>query len=147
MRKSWRWKTIFGLMAIFGVGFVSGGITSLMVVYKMITRPEPVKHWADQRLKDLEARLQLTAEQKAKIEPLVQDAGGKFREIGARSFGEITTLARATQERISQELTPEQREKFAKLDKPVLAKVTEWAQKEITVKSREVIAPDMGRGR
>ena len=147
MRKSWRWKTIFGLTAIFGVGFAAGGITSLAVVYKIITRPEAVKHWADSRLKDLEKRLNLTPEQKAKIEPIVHDAGGKVREIGARSFVEIAAIAKSAQVRISEELTPEQREQFAKLEKPVLAKVTEWAQKEITVRSHEIVSPDMKSGR
>ena len=145
MSKSWRWKTIFGLTAIFVVGFIAGGITSIAVVYRIITRPEPVKHWADSRLKDLETRLKLTPEQKAKIEPIVQEAGGTIREIGGRSFVEIAALAKTTQERIAQELTAEQREQFARLEKPVLAKVTEWAQKEITVKSREIIAPEMKR--
>jgi Spy/CpxP family protein refolding chaperone len=145
MRSSWRWKTIFGLTAIFGVGFIAGGITSIAVVYKIITRPEAVKHWADSRLKDLEGRLKLTPEQKAKIEPIVQDAGGKVREVGARSFVEIAAIAKSAQGRISEQLTPEQRKEFEKLDKPILAKVTEWAQKEITMKSREKIVPEAAK--
>ena len=87
------------------------------------------------------------SQQKAKIEPIVHDAGGKVREIGARSFVEIAAIAKSAQVRISEELTPEQREQFAKLEKPVLAKVTEWAQKEITVRSHEIVSPDMKSGR
>ena len=36
-----------------------------------------------------------------------------------------------------QPATPQQRAEFDKLDKPILAKLTEWAQKEMTLKSRE----------
>lgn len=142
MKKSWRWKTILGLVAIFVAGFLAGGVTSLAVVYRIVTRPEQVKHWADKRLHDLEKRLALTPEQKAKIDPIVERAGVQIRGVGANAFADVVKLSNQARADISKELTPEQRTEFDKLDKPILAKLTEWAQKEITVKSREVVAPE-----
>jgi hypothetical protein len=55
-------------------------------------------------------------------------------------------IARGTQEEIARELTPEQRAEFEKLDRPIVAKVTEWAQKEITVRSLETASPQAKAG-
>jgi hypothetical protein len=62
MKNSWRWKTILGLVSLFGAGFLAGGIISLVVVHRIITRPELAKHWSDHRLHELDARLKLTPE-------------------------------------------------------------------------------------
>lgn len=135
MRFLRHWKMILGLMAIFGTGVGTGGVGTLVVLHRVFTSPVPTQHWANARLADLEQKLKLTPEQKAKIRPIVENAARRFREIGAEAFDKIIATANATHDEVAKELTPEQQAEFNKLRPQIIAALRELAQREISVKA------------
>lgn len=132
------WKLILGLGAIFGAGVCTGAITAVAVIVHLVNKPEPMKQWVDSRLKELDARLKLTPEQREKIRPIVEKASARFRKIGATAFDEIIVTAKETHEEVANELNSEQRTEFDKYRQEVIAKLRELAQKEIVIKDREL---------
>lgn len=142
MRLLRHWKMILGLGAIFGAGVGTGAVGAVTLIIHIVTKPEPVKQWVDARLKELDARLKLTPEQREKIRPIVEKASARFRQIGAMAFDEIIVTARETHEEVARELSPEQRSEFNRYRQEVIAKLRELAQKEIVMKDREITLKD-----
>ncbi len=142
MRLLRHWKMVLGLMAIFVAGVGTGVIGTVVLLHRIFTRPEPQAHWVDARLGDLEKHLKITPEQRAKIKPVVDRAGLRFREIGGRAFTEIAVAAREAYQDVARELNPEQKAEFDRLRPQVIAKLRELAQREISVRaSRATQAP------
>jgi hypothetical protein len=135
MRILRHWKMIIGLMAIFGAGVGTGGVGTLVVLRRVFTTPEPVQRWVDARVRELESKLKLTPEQKLRIRPIIEKAGGRFRDIGAEAFGKIMATAGQTHDEVAQELTPAQQIEFKKMRQQVIARLRELAQREINVKA------------
>ncbi len=133
------WKLIFGLLAIFAVGMATGVIGTVVLLHRVFTRPEPQAAWVDARLGDLSKHLNLTAEQRAKLKPVVDRAGRRFREIGKDAFEDIVRVAEETRTELAKELTPEQRAEFDRLRPQVIAKLREVAQREITVRAHQAV--------
>jgi Spy/CpxP family protein refolding chaperone len=93
------------------------------------------------RLAELERRLKITPEQKQRIRPIVESAGMHIRDIGGESYERIVSVAQETQEEISRELSPEQREEFNRLRPQVISILRDLTQREITVRSHKAGMP------
>lgn len=81
------------------------GAALLTCSFAVFAQPgEADKDWMEWRLERLEKRLDLTAEQKPKVEAILREQRQKMR-----------TVHEQTRERLKQVLTPEQAEKFERL--------------------------------
>jgi len=109
-----KWKIIVYLSALFLAGVVTGGILAAQIGRHMMMRvmqPEAMAgHWQH----DLENRLNLTAAQSEKIAPIIRDSMNSFGPAMRDQMGLALSNCNA---RIEQELTPEQKIKFAEIEK------------------------------
>ncbi len=121
------WKPILAALVIFAAGVVTGGLT-----VNLRTKPQapglrafeqrasPAQNW-DNRIRELgkrmERQLDLTAEQRGRIETIVRESQrrikGVFEEVAPKAREEF----RETRMKIREVLTPEQRKKFEELFK------------------------------
>ena len=122
------WKPILAALVIFAAGVVTGGLTVNLRtrpaspgVRILEQRAAPSQSW-DNRIRELgkrmERQLDLTAEQRDRIEIIVRDSQRRIKSV----FDEATPKAREefreTRTKIREVLTPEQRKKFEELFKP-----------------------------
>jgi len=109
-----KWKISLYLTALFLAGVVTGAILTAQIGRKIMTRvmqPEAMAgHWQH----DLERRLNLSAEQSKKIAPIIQEG---VKNFGPVLCGQMELALSNCNARIALELTPEQKIKFAEIDK------------------------------
>jgi hypothetical protein len=130
------WKMILGLMAIFAAGVGTGAVGMVMIIVKAVSSPVVNHRWTDERLADLDRKLVLTPEQKAKIRPIVLSAAERFRALGNETFEKLLAAADQTYEEVARELTPEQRVELEKMRPQAVAALRDLCQREISVRSR-----------
>ena len=113
MNKSW--KVVLAFTAIFLAGAVFGGLLAMRIGPRLLQRrippppslPGVLRHFAD--------RLDLTAEQKEKIRPMVERAEEEIRGLRQSSLKATGVILRRLQQEFSGELTPDQRKKLEKM--------------------------------
>jgi len=109
-----KWKIIVYLSALFLAGVVTGGILTAQIgrriMMKAINPQAMAGHWRH----DLEGRLNLTAAQSQKIQPLLMNGISNFRSALCDQAELELSNCNA---RIELELTPEQKIKFAEIEK------------------------------
>src|SRR4051812_41449098 len=128
------WKMIIGLVAIFGAGVGTGGVGVILLLQRVFSSPVATQRWADDKLKDLDRKLKLSPEQKAKIRPIMVTAAERLKAIGGSAFEQIITTAEQAHADVAKELTPGQKVEFNKLRKQVINSLRDLSQREITVK-------------
>ncbi|HEX7469801.1 MAG TPA: hypothetical protein VF437_03570 [Verrucomicrobiae bacterium] len=109
-----KWKISLYLLALFLAGVVTGAILTHQIGKRIMMKVMQPEAMAERWRHDLKTRLNLSAEQSQKIAPIIMD--------GMKTFGlvlrEQTGLALSNcNARIALELTPEQRIKFAEIEK------------------------------
>jgi len=120
------WQVILATIVIFVAGLVTGGATALGVVRWVVRhrgmnppafgmagqRAGPMMGFGPQLMRNLENRLELTADQKARIAPIVERTATELsqnrREVQQRSAAAIERM----QGDVAPILTPEQLVKF-----------------------------------
>jgi Spy/CpxP family protein refolding chaperone len=109
-----KWKLSIYLCALFLAGVVTGAIVATQVGKRMMMRvmqPEAMAgHWQH----DLETRLKLTPEQSQKIAPIIRDS---IKDFGPAMCDQMGLALSNCNARIEQELTPEQKIKFAEIER------------------------------
>ncbi len=109
-----RWKISLYLLTLFLAGAVTGGILTAQIgrriMMKAINPQAIAEHWRH----DLEGKLNLTAEQSQKIQPILLDGISNFR---LALCGQAELELSNCNARIELELTPEQKIKFTEIDK------------------------------
>jgi Spy/CpxP family protein refolding chaperone len=109
-----KWKISLYLSVLFLAGVVTGAILTAQIGKRMmmkVIQPEAMAgHWQH----DLETRLNLTAAQSQKIAPIIRDGMKNFGAVLCDQTGLALSNCNA---RIALELTPEQRIKFAEIEK------------------------------
>ncbi len=128
------WKMILGLMAIFGTGVGTGGVGVIVLLHRVFTSPVATQRWVDDRMLELDRKLNLSTEQKSRIRPIVQNAAQRFQAIGGETFEKIMATAEQAQADVAKELTPEQQVEFRKLRPKVMNALRDLSQREISVK-------------
>ncbi len=136
------WKMILGLMALFGTGVGTGGVGTIVLLNRVFSSPIDTDRWVNSRMDDLDRRLKLTPEQKAKIRPIVTAAAERFRAIGEETFNNIIATAEQTHADVAKELTPQQQVEFSKLREDVIAKLRSLSQRQISVKAARKVAAE-----
>ncbi len=112
------WKPILAALVIFAAGVVTGGLT---VNLRKPAAKKPVAMPREGQLRELSRRMQaeldLTPEQRGRIETIIHDSQDRVKllreEVGQKTSEEF----REMRQKIRDELTPEQRKKFAEIMK------------------------------
>lgn len=111
------WKVILALMALFGLGAATGTVVTLKFVKRAIEGRTNPERMSSSLLQEYQRRLRLTPEQVEKIRPILQRTGREMWELRSEMAGRTFQVIRASHEEIAAELTPEQREEFARVNK------------------------------
>lgn len=123
------WKPILAALVIFAAGVVTGGLT--VKLRRLPTPPQPgqrvsdARPWPAQRwdgqIRDLSKRMEkhldLTPEQRDRVESIVRDTQKRMKSILDEVAPGTRDEFRQMRQRIREELTPEQRKKFEELFK------------------------------
>ena len=120
------WKVILATLVIFSTGAITGTLVTRKPVSTpdtSVTRPSdssPHGPRLDRRmrrdfLKRFGSELDLTPDQKARIESILSDSQERTRAIWEEVAPQMRVEFQATQEEIREVLTPEQRARFAEL--------------------------------
>ena len=111
------WKVMLALVALFALGAATGSVITLKVVKRAIEGRTNPERLSQSLLGEYQRRLKLTPEQVDKIKPILQRTGREMRDLRSEMAGRTFQVIRASHEEIAAELTPEQREEFARLNK------------------------------
>lgn len=116
---SWlrHWKVVLALVALFAFGAATGTVITLKVVKRVIEGRTNPERMSQSLLQEYQRRLQLSPEQADKIRPILQRTGREMWELRTEMAGRTFQVIRASHEEIAAELTPEQREEFARLNR------------------------------
>jgi Spy/CpxP family protein refolding chaperone len=111
------WKVLAAFMGVFVAGSIFGGFFALRVDRERgpqrRTEPQqPVGPLTLRLMRNFAERLDLTAEQKEKLRPVMERAGEDIRRVQQSQFREMGVLVDRLQQDISQVLTPEQKVKL-----------------------------------
>ena len=123
------WKAIFAVLVIFGAGLVTGHVATRMSesakpAVALRTPPhssQPPLSLEQLRKVELMGRVQkdldLTPEQHARIEKIIEDSQGRIRDLWDQVAPDIHDEYDDVQKKLCQELTPEQKKTFDDLMK------------------------------
>ncbi|MGZ5545342.1 MAG: Spy/CpxP family protein refolding chaperone [Limisphaerales bacterium] len=132
------WKVILATMIIFGCGVVTGGlVVRVKTAHPRVARVDQFGHpvsgaknavaapgappWQLQRkefLDKMDRQLDLTPEQRQKIDKVMHDSLDRTRPLWQQIAPQMRDEMRRVREEIRKELTPEQQKKFNDLLKP-----------------------------
>jgi hypothetical protein len=109
-----KWKISLYLTALFLAGVVTGAFLTHQVGKRIMLKMMRSEAMAERWRHDLEDKLGLTSEQSLKIAPIIADGMDNFRVAFHDQMQMSLSNCNA---RIAAELTPEQRTKFAEIEK------------------------------
>jgi hypothetical protein len=112
------WKVWLVLVAIFVVGGITGGLVGFFLVGHRAPPPPPTAEIVmGRRLDRVAQALGLSAEQKAKIEAITKRQGTAIDKLRRESIRASRELVERMESEIQAVLNPEQRAKFAEIQK------------------------------
>ncbi len=108
-----RWKAVLGVIFIFILGAIAGGIISSAVIRHCQPWGRPPSR--EQVVSKLSRRLDLDTGQRAQVEVIVNDAHNQMREMRREDQPKIESILTDAQARIRTVLRPNQKQEFDKL--------------------------------
>lgn len=122
-----RGRAILYVILIFVAGAVFGSALTLGVGRHVLQqRPRDPAGWDVDAMRRLDRHLDLTAEQQARIEPVLQDMAERIRDVRMTSRRQWLSIIQEARGRIRHELTPEQQVEFDKLATRARANLGRW---------------------
>ena len=103
-----RWQIRVAAVIIFVLGFTAGILA--LNVYRHVVRGEP-----GNRIDELANRLNLTADQKTKVQEIFSDTREQLRAVRQETEPKMADIRRQADGRLQTVLTPEQWQQFQKL--------------------------------
>lgn len=104
-----RWQVRVAAAIIFVLGFTAGILA--LNVYRGLARRDAPRD----RLEQLSQRLELNADQKAKVQQIFSDTREQLRALHRESEPRVNDIRRQADEKLQQVLTPDQWQKFQKI--------------------------------
>lgn len=104
------------IAAIFIAGVVTGSVNSIGVGQRMAEQRLSIDRFHSTLMGILKSELNLTADQTARIEPIVRQACVQYRELMLETANRVSALVRSTNTRIERELTPAQAIRLRQLE-------------------------------
>ncbi len=120
-----RWKAVLGIIFIFILGAIAGGIISTAVMRQC--RPWGRPPSREEVVRKLSRKLDLDAGQRAQVEVIVNDAHNQMRAMRLEDQPKIESILTDAQAKIRSVLRPEQRQSFDKL-------VVKWKERREKMK-------------
>ena len=125
------WKMILGLLAIFVAGMGAGGFLAVAGIVKIVKHQAKPEVWLNARMSELGKSLNLTADQKKKIKPLLENTVDQFHGIVNKGFAEFLQVIEATHDKVNAELMPDQQKEWVKLRASAMKHWREFAREEV----------------
>jgi Spy/CpxP family protein refolding chaperone len=116
-------KIVFGLVLIFAAGALSGGSLAWKKAASRRSFPPPERNrptpaeMSEYILHDWKQKFDLSDDQLTRIRPLLQSGIDQVRQIQVRSVQEVREAMKKSDERITRELSPEQKTKFEEMQR------------------------------
>ncbi|MEW6729889.1 MAG: periplasmic heavy metal sensor [Acidobacteriota bacterium] len=107
-----RWQVRVAAVAIFLLGFVAGALTLNLYHTDPSTAASKRGH---HRFERLISRLNLTPDQKVKVEAILRDARAQFREVHKSSQPKFDEVRAQVHARLQEVLNPEQWQQFQQM--------------------------------
>lgn len=104
-----KWQVRVAAAIIFVLGFTAG-ILALNLYRGLVRRGEP-----RDRLEQLSQRLDLNADQKAKVQQIFSDTRDQLRALRRETEPRVNDIRSQADQKLQQVLTPEQWQKFQKI--------------------------------
>lgn len=98
------------LIAIFAAGAIAGGFA--VSAFSDRGRPPVLGNLSERQMSRMASELELTDDQIARIQPIVEDISEEIRSVRRKSMTEFVRLYNEMEKRVIAELTPEQAEIF-----------------------------------
>lgn len=123
-------KTILGVLLIFILGAVTGGFVTAALAKKGADRllSGGSDLVSDVVVRRLGSQLDLSADQKSKLNTIVEEARGKIKSIRAEAQPKVKDVLETAAGEIRAILTPEQQKKFEKISKKGRQKLKQFSQ-------------------
>jgi len=112
MKRFARSTIVLSLAGIFFVGAATGAVTALGLAKSKVEKQLKMENLEDSIMDWATAKLELTEEQTVRVRPLVEIACDEYRAEQAKTMQRVIEIIRASNQRISPELTPAQVEKL-----------------------------------
>lgn len=112
-----QWKTIGYAVAIFVAGGISGGALGVYETKSHLFDPQRDQEMALRWRKRLQDKLELTPDQMARINPIIDNGVAQLRSIRLDTMGRLNKVFEDSYTKISAVLTPDQRTKLDQMDK------------------------------
>ena len=109
-------KAIFYLVAIFIAGAACGTILGYATGRQQAVSPARQKEMSERTLRRLEARLNLTPDQIAKVKPIVEQNSAAMQSIHRESWQRVSETFRRMNAQIAGFLTEEQKRKLEAME-------------------------------
>ncbi len=106
------WKILLTMLAIFAAGIVTGSMLTVRVIKRVVQKQAAPDHWAAVTMLEYKQRLNLTPEQSAKVQVILDRTVTDLRGVRASVGRELIQIVRQAQDDVARELTPEQLAKF-----------------------------------
>jgi len=127
MSKSrWLRVTLYALL-IFVAGAVTGTLLAPWLGRTFMQPPQP-KQLAEHMLERLQAGLQLTTEQTAKIKPIIAATSADMETVRRETTARVHERLAQTNAQISALLTPDQKVQFAKMEEEHRRRMQEFRE-------------------
>lgn len=104
------WKIVFGLVLVFAAGAVTGSVATHHFIKRGIEHALNFEHWKAGVMHELQSKLNLTPDQHASIEALLDQHGREMRGTFSNAFNECGHTLVQLQREIDRQLSPQQRE-------------------------------------
>lgn len=110
------WKLVLLLAGIFVFGAVAGGVTMMFFGRGLLQKRAMPEQWGPARLTQLSKHLDLTPQQIETLRPVMRRNVDELAKLRQQSMGETRRVLERLEREIAAQLTPEQKEKFEKLN-------------------------------
>jgi len=111
------WKVVLAFAGIFLAGALAGGMMMLRIDRppRMPGRMPPPREFVPEMLQRMSRELELTAEQQARIQPILQRTQQDFQELRRDHVRDVTAMMERMHADVSAVLTPAQRVKLEEM--------------------------------
>jgi Spy/CpxP family protein refolding chaperone len=115
MNGALKWKLIAGFLLVFAAGGVTGAFVAAATTRHHLFATRHLGIAAERMRERLQAELNLTPDQLAKISPIVDKAAAQLESIRKDTARRVRDTFAETHQQIAADLTPEQRTKLERM--------------------------------
>ena len=119
-------KVIFAFTGIFIAGMVTGGFVGVSLAKYYGPKPMTAEQFMPQQMKKFTEQLGLTAEQREKIKPILEQASNEMKPIRKEAFKAISEILERMEAAVAKELTDAQRKRLGEIQAHESERRKQW---------------------